>query len=60
MPWSFWYQNMLLVDTSSYQQITQFHYTFCTTVTHKFFCVKVNPDTADEIYEHVYCMIPSF
>jgi hypothetical protein len=49
-----------LVNISSYQQLTQFHYTFFTTVTHKLCWVQVNPDTTDELDEHIYGKIPSF
>jgi hypothetical protein len=42
-----------LVDAAFYWQLTQFHATFCTTVTHSVCYIKMNLDTEDKIYEYI-------
>jgi hypothetical protein len=39
-----------LVDVATYQQLTQFHITYCTSLRHMVYWVEVNPDNANTIY----------
>lgn len=43
-----------LVNVSSYWQWTWFHVTSYTALKHVICWVKMNPNTADRIYEHIY------